>query len=128
MADVHGLSAKVLTLAASVHTVQKSFRAPIMGQIEHALITAAYRMANGAVPLEHRQPVDPTLDCMTQALQETCRIYGLTEADTARFLMSFALRVGRLNPEISDRRQLREVEARLISTCGLISSPGEAPG
>jgi hypothetical protein len=72
--------------------------------------------------------VDPTLDCMTQALQETCRIYGFTEADTARFLMSFALRVGRLNPEISDRRQLREVEARLISTCGLISSPGDAPG
>ena len=76
-----------------MHTVLKSFRAPTMGQIEHALITAAYRMANGTVPEEHRQPVDATLDCMTQALQETCQIYGLTEADTARFLMSFALRL-----------------------------------
>lgn len=99
-----------------------------MGQIEHALITAAYRIANGAVPEEHRHPVDPTLDCMTQALQETCRIYGFDESDTARFLISFALRVGRLNPEISNRRQLREVEARLMSTCGLIGNPGEAPG
>jgi len=99
-----------------------------MGQIEHALITAAYRMANGTVPEEHRQPVDPTLDCMTQALQETCHIYGFSESDTARFLMSFALRVGRLNPEINNRRQLREVEARLMSTCGLMGSPGEPPG
>ena len=111
-----------------MHTVLKSFRAPTMGQIEHALITAAYRMANGTVPEEHRQPVDATLDCMAQALQETCRIYGFSEADTARFLMSFALRVGRLNPEICNRRQLREVEARLISTCGLLSRPGESPG
>jgi len=109
--------------------VLKSFRAPtMMGQIEHALITAAYRMSNGTVPEEHRQPVDATLDCMTQALQETCRIYGFSEADTARFLMSFALRVGRLNPEIGNRRQLREVEARLMSTCGLLSSPGESSG
>jgi len=99
-----------------------------MGQIEHALITAAYRMANGTVPEEHRQPVDATLDCMAQALQETCRIYGFTEADTARFLMSFALRVGLLNPEISNRHQLREVEARLISICGLTISPGDHPG
>jgi hypothetical protein len=96
-----------------------------MGQIEHALITAAYRMANGVVPQEHRRPVDPTLDCMTQALEETCRIYGFSEADTARFLMSFALRVGRLNPEISNRQKLREVEARLMSACGLISGTGE---
>jgi hypothetical protein len=99
-----------------------------MGQIEHALITAAYRMANGTVPEEHHHPVDATLDCMAQALQETCRIYGFSEADTARFLMSFALRVGRLNPEIGNRRQLREVEARLMSTCGLLSSSGESPG
>jgi len=111
-----------------MHTVQKSFHAPFMGQIEHALITAAYRMANGTVPEQHHQPVDPTLDCMTQALQETCRIYGFTEADTARFLMSFALRVGLLNPEISSRHQLREVEARLISICGLTTSPEEHPG
>ena len=45
-----------------------------MGPIEHALITAAYRMANGTIPEDHRLPVDPTLDCMTQALQETCQI------------------------------------------------------
>jgi hypothetical protein len=96
-----------------------------MGQIEHALITAAYRMANGIVPEDHRHPVDPTLDCMTQALQETCRIYGFSDPDTARFLMSFALRVGRLNPEIDDRRHLREVEARLMSTCGLVSHPAD---
>jgi hypothetical protein len=42
--------------------------------------------------------------------------------------MSFALRVGRLNPEICNRRQLREVEARLMSTCGLLSSPPESHG
>jgi hypothetical protein len=96
-----------------------------MGQIEHALITAAYRMANGTVPEEHSLPVDPTLDCMTQALEETCRIYGFSEPDTARFLMSFALRVGRLNPEISNRRQMREVEARLMSACGLVSTPAD---
>ena len=96
-----------------------------MGQIEHALITAAYRMANGTVPEEHCQPVDPTLDCMTQALEETCRIYGFSDADTARFLMSFALRVGRLNPEISNRRQMREVEARLMSACGLVNRQGD---
>lgn len=96
-----------------------------MGQIEHALITAAYRMANGTVPEEHRRPVDPTLDCMTQALEETCHIYGFNDSDTARFLMSFALRVGRLNPEIGNRRQLREVEARLMSACGLVSQPAD---
>ena len=96
-----------------------------MGQIEHALITAAYRMANGTVPDDHRRPVDPTLDCMTQALQETCRLYGFDDQDTARFLMSFALRVGRLNPEIHDRRKLREVEAQLISACGLSVQPGD---
>jgi len=99
-----------------------------MGQIEHALITAAYRMAHGTVPEVHRQPVDPSLDCMTQALEETCHLYGLSETDTARFLMSFALRVGRLNPEISNRSQLREVEARLMATCGLLGSPGEPTG
>jgi len=42
--------------------------------------------------------------------------------------MSFALRVGLLNPEISNRHQLREVEARLISICGLTISPGDHPG
>ncbi|MEB3182929.1 MAG: hypothetical protein VKN15_00895 [Cyanobacteriota bacterium] len=91
-----------------------------MGQIEHALIAAAYRLANGAIPEEFHRPVDPTLDCMTQALQETCRLYGLQEQDTARFLMSLALRVGRLNSEIPERQQLREVEARLMATCGLL--------
>jgi len=111
-----------------MHTVRKSIHATTMGQIEHALITAAYRMAIGTLPEEYREPVDPTLDCMTQALQETCQIYGFTEADTTRFLMSFALRVGRLNPEISNRCQLRELEARLMSTCGLISSAAEPPG
>jgi hypothetical protein len=92
-----------------------------MGAIEHALITAAYRLANGAVPAEFLEPVDPAFDCMTQALQETCRLYGFQDVDTARFLMSFALRVGRLNPEIPDRQQLREVEARLMAACGLAS-------
>lgn len=95
-----------------------------MGQIEHALIAAAYRMANGMVPAEFHQPVDPALDCMTEALQETCRLYGFEEHDIARFLMSLAMRVGRLNPEIPDRQQLREVEARLMAACGLTGGNG----
>ena len=90
-----------------------------MGQIEHALFAAAYRMANGAIPSEFHQPVDPALDCMTEALQETCRLYGFQDPDIARFLMSLALRVARLNSEIPDRLHLREVEARLMATCGL---------
>lgn len=98
-----------------------------MGPIEHALIAAAYRMANGAIPTDH-QPVDPALDCMTEALQETCRIYGLQEQDIARFLMSLALRVGRLNSEIPERQQLREFEARLMATCGLGGSPEGGAG
>jgi hypothetical protein len=95
-----------------------------MGPIEQALIAAAYRLANGAIPEEYLQPVDPTLDCMTQALQETCRLYGLQDHDTARFLMSMALRVARLNSEIPERQQLREVEARLMATCGLLGGNG----
>lgn len=98
-----------------------------MGPIEHALIAAAYRMANGAIPSDLHQPVDPALDCMAEALQETCRLYGLQDPDIARFLMSLALRVGRLNSEIGERRQLREVEARLMAACGL-SSGGPGPG
>ena len=98
-----------------------------MGQIEHALIAAAYRMANGAIPSEFHQPVDPALDCMTEALQETCRLYGFQDPDIARFLMSLALRVGRLNSEIPERQQLREVEARLMAACGLLGGNGAAP-
>lgn len=100
-----------------------------MGQIEHALIAAAYRLANGVVPPEFRQPVEPSLDCMTEALQETCRLYGIADNDIARFLMSLAMRVGRLNSEIPDRQKLREVEARLMAACGLSggNGPGAAP-
>ena len=98
-----------------------------MGQIEQALIAAAYRLANGVIPEELHQPVDPTLDCMAQALQETCRLYGFQDHDTARFLMNLALRVGRLNSEIPQRQQLRELEARLMAACGLLGGEGASP-
>jgi hypothetical protein len=98
-----------------------------MGPIEHALIAAAYRLSNGAIPAEFHQPVDPALDCMTQALHETCRLYGFQDQDTARFLMSLALRVGRLNSEIPERHHLREVEAQLMATCGLLDGNGTIP-
>lgn len=98
-----------------------------MGPIEHALIAAAYRLSNGAIPDEFHQPVDPALDCMTQALEETCRLYGFQDKDTARFLMSMALRVGRLNSEIPERQHLREVETRLMQACGLLGGTGTLP-
>lgn len=113
-----------LTLGRPLHTFRATQEpAPTMGPIEHALIAAAYRLANGTIPEEHRRPVDPTFDCMTQALEETCQLYGLSENTTARFLMSFALRIARLNPEIGQRRQLRDVEHQLMQACGLLGDP-----
>lgn len=86
--------------------------------IVHALITAAYRLSNGSIPQDQRLPVDPELDCMTQALHETCQVHGMGEDQIARFLLSFAIRFGQLQPEISKRLALRELEERLLASLG----------
>lgn len=87
-----------------------------MGMIEKALFSAAFRRLDGYLP---SQPIEPELDCFTQALGETCRLYGLSNDDISRFMMSLAVKVRRLDAEVPDRLRLREVEAKMMETCGL---------
>ena len=69
-----------------------------MGEIERALLASAFRLLDGQLP---NQPVDPALDCMTQAL------------------MSLAVKVRRMDSELADRARLRQVEAQMAAACGL---------
>lgn len=88
-----------------------------MGSIERALTAAAFRLIDGVVPGD--TPVEPALDCMTQALYDTCRLYGIAEKDMFKFFMSFAVKVRRLDRDVPDRQQLRQVEAQMMAVCGL---------
>ena len=87
-----------------------------MGEIERAVLASAFRLLDGQLP---NQPVDPALDCMTQALQDTCRLYGVSQRDLPKFLMSLAVKVRRMDSELADRARLRQVEAQMAAACGL---------
>ena len=76
--------------------------------IEHALIAGAFRIAHGATP--EGVTVDPELDCLSQAVHETCQRFGMSSDATARFMLSLARAVKRLQPEVQDRLELRRVE------------------
>jgi hypothetical protein len=80
--------------------------------IEHALMVAAYRQANGSPPPQS-PPVEPALDCLCEALEHTCRLYGIDDAKLGAFLLSLALRVRRLAGETHGRERLRLVELQL---------------
>lgn len=79
--------------------------------IEHALIAGAHRIATGITP--EGVNVRPELDCMTQALFETCCRFGMTADDAARFMLSLARCLKRLQPEVEQRVELRRVERQV---------------
>ena len=57
---------------------------------------------------------------LSQALQDTCGLYALSDEQTARFLMSFALRLGRLRQSLLERNKSTELEHQLMEACGLL--------
>lgn len=57
--------------------------------------------------------MEPALDCMTQALSETCRLYGIAEDTIGHFLLTLAIKLGRLEGEIPERLLLRQVEQQI---------------
>ena len=75
-------------------------------------MVAAYRQANG-MPPPQSAPVEPGLDCLCEALEHTCRLYGIDDAKLGAFLLSLALRVRRLAGETQQRQRLRQVEQQL---------------
>lgn len=92
-----------------------------MGPIEFALFSQACRLS-GRVMLD-TPPIKPALDCMAEALSITCQEHGMSEAQTAEFLLHAATRVHDLDPEIRDRRVLRRVERRLLHLLGQGPAP-----
>ena len=80
-------------------------------QIEHALIAGAYRIANGTTPEGVVVPAE--LDCMTQAMHETCRRFGMSADESARFMLSLARCLKRLQPDVEQRLELRRVEQQM---------------
>jgi hypothetical protein len=83
----------------------------VVTQLEHALIAGAFRIANGTTPDGVQVP--PELDCMTQAMHETCRRYGMSSDDAARFMLSLARCLKRLQPDVDQRLELRRVERQM---------------
>lgn len=79
--------------------------------LEHALIARAYAIANGTIP--EGVAVAPELDCLAQALDETCRHFGMSSDDAARFLLSLARGLNRLKPDVDQRLELRRVERQV---------------
>lgn len=83
----------------------------VVQQLEHALIAGAFRLAHGIGP--EGMVVPPELDCMTQAMHETCRRYGMSSDDAARFMLSLARSLKRLQPDVDQRLDLRRVEQQM---------------
>ena len=82
--------------------------------IEHALIAGAFRIANGTTP--DGVTVDPELDCLSQAVHETCQRFGMSSDEAARFMLSLARSVKRLQPDVQTRLELRRVERQMHAT------------
>lgn len=98
----------------------------VVTQIEHALIAGAYRIANGTTP--EGVVVQPEFDCLTQALHETCRRYRMSSDDAARFMLTLARTLKRLQPDVEDRLELRRVERQMhaaITAEEAESAPGD---
>ena len=93
--------------------------------IEHALIARAYYIANGSTP--EGVAVQPELDCLTQALHETCRRFGMSSNDAARFMLTLARGLKRLQPDVNERLELRRVERQVRAAIHLLD-PGSDPG
>ena len=85
-------------------------------------MVAAYRQANG-MPPPQSAPVEPGLDCLCEALEHTCRLYGIDDARLGAFLLSLALRVRHLAGETQQRQRLRQVERQLHGLLQLQSDP-----
>lgn len=92
-----------------------------MGPIECALHTQACRL-RGSVMLDS-PPIKPALDCLAEALTITCQAYGMSDIQTAEFLLQAASRVHDLDSEIRDRRDLRRMERRLLHLLGQGPAP-----
>lgn len=87
-----------------------------MGPIEYALFAQACRL-DGHV-LTSSPPVRAELDCLAQAISDTCRTHGMTDAITAEFLRMAATRVHVLEPEIKGRLALRRTEQQILQALG----------
>lgn len=89
-------------------------------------MVAAYRQANGSPPPQS-PPLEPALDCLCEALEHTCRLYGIDDAKLGAFLLSLALRVRHLAGETQQRQRLRQrlrqVERQLHGLLQLQSDP-----
>jgi hypothetical protein len=91
-----------------------------LGSIENALIASAYRLMHGSGELPTDVVPEMLSEALSQALQDTCGLYGLNDEQTARFLMSFALRLGRLRQSLLERNESTELEHQLMEACGLL--------
>ena len=92
-----------------------------MGPIEFALFSQAWRL-RGSVMLEC-PPIKPALDCLAEAITITCHDHGMSDAETAQFLLDAASRVHDLDPEIRHRRDLRRIERRMLHLLGQRPEP-----
>ncbi len=72
-------------------------------------MVAAYRQANGSPPPQS-PPVEPALDCLCEALEHTCRLYGIDDAKLGAFLLSLALRARRLTGKTHGRERLLQLQ------------------
>jgi hypothetical protein len=93
-------------------------------RIEHALIAGAYRIANGTTPDGVIVPAE--LDCMTQAMHETCRRFGMSSDEAARFMLSLARCLKQLQPDVEQRLELRRVERQMHAAI-TPDEPGATP-
>lgn len=89
--------------------------------IEHALIARAYYIANGTTP--EGVNVQPELDCLTQAMHETCQRFGMSADEVARFMLTLARDLKRLQPHVDERLELRRVERQVRAAISQID-PG----
>lgn len=87
-----------------------------MDPIEYALFSQSCRLQGRT--LRNSPPVRPDLDCMAEAISTTCRLHGMSDGQTAHFLMQTAAIVHDLGPEIRKRKQLRRMEQRLLQLVG----------
>lgn len=94
-----------------------------MGPIEYALFAQACRL-DGHV-LTDSPHVNAELDCMAEAISETCKSYGMTDSLTVDFLRQAATRVHALEPEIDRRLALRRTERQILIAVGRGSKPAK---
>lgn len=94
-------------------------------QIELALIAGAQRITSGTTP--EGVVVAPELDGLTEAMHETCRRFGMSSDEAARFMLSLARNLRRLQPEQDQRLAWRRVERQMQAAISG-EEPASPPG